>query len=53
MLVGPRLQENPVGEVVRVRATVPAYPFTGAIVMVRVAVVPVGALTLAGFAVTE
>jgi len=52
MLVGLKVQVNPAGETVDARATVPVKPFTGATVMVEVAVAPARALTLVGLAVT-
>jgi len=52
MLVGLRVHVKPAGETVEVRATVPVKPFTGATVIVEVAVAPARALTLAGLAVT-
>ena len=52
MLVGVRVQVRPAGDTVEVRATVPANAFTGATVIVEVAVAPARALTLVGLAVT-
>ena len=52
MLVGLRVQVRPAGETVDVNATVPVNPFTGATVIVDVAVAPARALTLVGLAVT-
>ncbi len=52
MLVGLRLQLRPAGETVEVNATVPVKAFTGATVIVEVAVAPASALTLVGLAVT-
>ena len=50
-LVGLKVQVRPAGETVEVKATVPVNPFTGAIVIVEVAVAPASALTLVGLAV--
>jgi len=52
MLVGDRVQVNPAGDTVEVRATVPVKPLSGATVIVEVAVAPAKALTLVGLAVT-
>ena len=52
MLVGDKVQVNPAGETVDVNATVPVKPFTGATVIVEVAVAPARAVTLVGLAVT-
>ncbi len=52
MLVGLKVHVNPAGETVEARATVPVKPFTGATVIVEVAVAPARALTLVGLAVT-
>jgi len=52
MLVGLRLQVRPAGETVEVNATVPVKAFTGATVIVDVAVAPARAVTLVGLAVT-
>ncbi len=52
MLVGLRVQARPAGETVEVKATVPVNPFTGATVIVEVAVAPARAPTLVGLAVT-
>ncbi len=53
MLVGLRLQPRLAGETVDVNATVPVNPFTGATVIVEVAVAPARAATLMGDAVSE
>jgi len=53
MLVGVRVQVNPAGLTLDVRATVPVNPLTGATVMVEVAAVPALTATLVGLAVTE
>src|SRR5436190_1483937 len=52
MLVGDRVHVNPAGETVEVSATVPVKPFTGATVIVEVAVAPARAVTDVGLAVT-
>ena len=52
MLVGLRVQVRPAGETDEVRATVPVNPWTGATVIVDVAVAPATAVTLVGLAVT-
>jgi len=52
MLPGLSAQVRPAGETVEERATVPVNPFTGATVIVEVAVAPARALTLVGLAVT-
>jgi len=52
MLVGLRVHVNPAGETTDVKVTVPVNPFTGATVMVDVAVAPARALTAVGLAVT-
>ena len=52
MLVGDRVHVNPAGETVEVSATVPVKPFTGATVIVEVAVAPAKAVTDVGLAVT-
>jgi hypothetical protein len=52
MLVGDSVHVNPAGETVDANATVPVNPFTGATVIVEVAVAPARALTLVGLAVT-
>ena len=52
MLVGVRVQVRPAGDTVEVSATVPVNAFTGATVIVEVAVAPARALTLVGLAVT-
>ncbi len=52
MLVGLREQVKPAGDTDEVSATVPVKPFTGATVMVEVAVAPARAETLVGLAVT-
>ena len=52
MLVELRVQVRPAGDTVEARATVPVKPFTGATVMVDVAVAPARALTAVGLAVT-
>ncbi len=52
MLVGLNEQVRPAGETVEVNATVPVNPFTGATVIVEVAVAPARTLTLVGLAVT-
>ena len=52
MLVGNRVHVNPAGETVEVSATVPVKPFTGATVIVEVAVAPAKAVTDVGLAVT-
>ncbi len=52
MLVGLRVQVNPVGDTVDVRATVPVNPFTGATVIVEVAVTPATTVALVGLAAT-
>jgi len=43
---------RPAGETAEVRATVPVNPFTGATVIVEVALAPTTAVTLVGLAVT-
>ncbi len=54
MLVGTSEQEAPLlGVTVDVRETVPVNPFNGATVIVAVTLLPAGALTLVGLAVTE
>jgi len=50
-LVGLSWQLRPVGETIRERFTVPVKPFTGAMVIVEVPVVPALTLTLVGTAV--
>jgi len=52
MLVGDKVQVNPAGETVDVNATVPVKPFTGATVIVEVAVAPAKAVTDVGLALT-
>ena len=52
MLAGVRVQVNPAGDTVEVRATVPVKPFTGATVIVDVAAVPTLTATVVGLAVT-
>ena len=52
MLVGDRVQVRPAGETELVSATVPVKPFTGATVMVDVAVAPATTVALVGLAVT-
>jgi hypothetical protein len=53
MLVGLNVQLRPVaGETATVRATVPVKPFTGATVIVEVAVPPTNVLAVVGLAVT-
>jgi len=52
MLVGDRVQVRPAGETELVSATVPVKPFTGATVMVDVAVAPATMVALVGLAVT-
>jgi len=52
MLVGDRVHVNPAGDTVDASATVPVNPFSGATVIVEVAVAPARALTLVGLAVT-
>ncbi len=52
MLVLLKLQASPAGETVVARVTVPVNPFTGATVIVDVAVAPASAPTLVGLAVT-
>jgi hypothetical protein len=52
MLVGLSVHVRPAGETAEVNATVPTNPFTGATVMVDVAVAPASAETLVGLAVT-
>ncbi len=52
MLVALKVQVSPAGETVEARATVPVKPFTGATVIVDVAVAPARALMLVGLAVT-
>lgn len=51
MLVGLRVQVRPAGETADVSATVPVNPFSGATVIVDVAVAPARALTFVGLAV--
>jgi len=46
------VQVRPAGETAEVRATVPVNPFTGATVIVEVALAPTTAVTLVGLAVT-
>lgn len=46
------MQVRPAGETAEVRATVPVNPFTGATVIVEVALAPTTAVTLVGLAVT-
>ncbi len=53
MLVGVRVQVNPAGLTLDVRATVPVKPLTGATVMVEVAAVPALTATAVGLPVTE
>jgi len=53
MLVGVRVQVNPAGLTLDVRATVPVNPLTGATVMVEVAAVPALTATAVGLPVTE
>lgn len=53
-LVGESVQVNPVpGDIDGESATVPANPFTGAIVMLEAVAVPTFAAVLAGLAVIE
>jgi len=52
MLPGFRAQVRPAGETTEDRATVPVNAFTGATVIVDVAVAPARALTVVGLAVT-
>ncbi len=52
MLVGLSVHAKPAGETVEVKATVPVSPFTGATVIVEVAVVFARAVTLVGDAVS-
>ena len=52
MLLGVRVQVNPVGETELVRVTVPVKPWTGATVIVEVAAAPAKELMLVGLAVT-
>ncbi len=52
MLVALKVQVSPAGETVEASATVPVKPFTGATVIVDVAVAPARALMLVGLAVT-
>ena len=52
MLVGLRVQVRPAGDTAEVSATVPVNPWTGATVIVEVAVAPATAVTLVGLAVT-
>ncbi len=52
MLVGLKEQVRPAGDTVEVRATVPVNPFTGATVIVDVAVPPALEEMLVGLAVT-
>ncbi len=54
ILVGTSEQDAPLlGVTVDIRETVPVNPFCGATVMVEVTLLPAGALTLVGLAVTE
>jgi hypothetical protein len=52
MLVGLNVHVKPAGDTVDARATVPVNPFTGATVIVDVAVAPARAPTLVGLAAT-
>ncbi len=52
MLVGDRVHVRPAGETEDVRATVPVKPFTGATVIVEVALAPTTGVTLVGLAAT-
>ena len=52
MLVGLSVQVRPAGETAEVRATVPVNPWTGATVIVEVAVAPDTTVALVGLAVT-
>ena len=52
MLPGLREHVSPAGDTVEESATVPVNAFTGATVIVEVAVAPASALTLVGLAVT-
>jgi hypothetical protein len=52
MLVGVRVQVRPAGETDEVRATVPVNPWTGATVIVDVALAPATTVALVGLAVT-
>jgi len=52
ILVGLKVQVSPAGDTVEVNATVPVNAFTGATVIVEVAVAPARALTAVGLAVT-
>ncbi len=52
MLDGVRVQVRPAGDIVEVRATVPVNPFTGATVIVEMALAPARALMLVGLAET-
>ena len=52
MLVGLNVQVRPAGETAEVRATVPVNPWTGATVIVEVAVAPATTVALVGLAVT-
>jgi len=46
MLVGERAHVRPAGETCEVRATVPANPLAGATLIVEVAIVPAGVVTV-------
>jgi len=52
MLLGVRVHVRPAGDTAEVSVTVPVNPFTGATVIVEVALEPATAVTLVGLAVT-